>query len=347
MSKTKRIILCAGGTGGHVFPAISIAKKLSSMGYDVCFSTDRRGVKYLGDYSKNSIVYNTITSSRILLYISLILNIMRGIFYLLFHERPLFIMGFGGYPSIPLVFAGQILGIKTIIHEQNANLGKANRLLSKFAREVITSFYSISSNKKYINIGNPTRYDGIYNNIMYNHTKKILIIGGSQGASIMSDIIADSICHLEDDLKREIFVYHQSRESDIENVMKKYDKSGIKYDVKSFFNNMDEIYQDVSIVISRSGSSSIFEIIGFKRPSILIPYSKSINGDQKFNAKFMEDRGYSIVFDENNINVKELSRSISNLFQNSDKLFEISNKMKSVCKGNTTDRIVEEILKSL
>ena len=137
--KVKKIIIAAGGTGGHVFPALCLARELKNNGHNVMFATDKRGLKYLSEFRTNAIIQKINTSSRLKLYFSLVINILFCLFRIM-RIKPDLVIGFGGYPSVPFVFAAQILKVKTVIHEQNAIIGKANKLLSKMADLVVTSF---------------------------------------------------------------------------------------------------------------------------------------------------------------------------------------------------------------
>ena len=338
--KKNLVIIAAGGTGGHVFPAVSVAKKLMEKGYDVLFSTDERGKKYLKEFANKSIVYKINTKSRIKLYTSIIFSIIKSFIFLAFN-RPSCIIGFGGYPSVPFVFSGQALFVKTIIHEQNAVFGKANAMLSKFADKILLSFDTPHKNNKYEYTGNPTRFDDIYEKVVYSPCKKktIFVMGGSQGASVMSGIVKDAILSLNKEITDNLFVYQQTRKEDLEKVASDYKKSKINCQVADFFNNVDEIYTLSDLVISRSGASSIFEIIGFKRPSVLIPYKKSINGDQEANAKFMEEKKASIVLDENNLDFEKFREILSNILINEEKLIEMSCNTSGISIKNASSNI--------
>ena len=341
----KNIIIAAGGTGGHVFPAICVANELQNQGFCVRFATDLRGTKYLGNFKDNAIIQNINTSSRLKLYISLSVNILKSLIYLL-KKRPSMVIGFGGYPSVPFVFASQIIKIKTVIHEQNAVIGKANKLLSKMANIIITSFKNVKNLKnteKVFYVGNPTRYEKIYKNVKTPDNKifNILIFGGSQGASIFSDEIADSICEVSK--KHKVKIFQQGRVSDLEKIKQKYDEAKIENIVSDFFENIDDIYQKSDLIISRSGASSLFEIIGFKKPSILIPYKKSINGDQEENAKFLKDSEAAIIIDETKISVEEVSNIIDNLIVNPNELIKISQNIKKLKIENVTKKFIDLI----
>ncbi len=320
-----------------MFPAVCLADELSERGYKIVFATDKRGVKYLGKYANGAIIQNISTSSRLRLYFSLIRNILKYFlkFVLL---KPKMVIGFGGYPSVPFVLIAQILGTKTAIHEQNAVIGKANALLSRKATIIATSFpktnrliFTVKSKC----VGNPTRFESLYDGIKKPSKQvfTILIFGGSQGAKVFSEVIVDAICELAK--TKDIKVFHQGRKNDIEKINQAYSIAGIDCVVREFFKNIGEIYQRSDLVISRSGASSIFEIIGFQKPAILIPYENSINGDQLENAKFLKNHRACVVIREKELTKSKLVKT----------LIDINEKMPQISKNLKLLRIREPVKK--
>ena len=351
----KKVVIAAGGTGGHVFPALCLAHALSNKNYKVEFIVDKRGYKYLKNINDNNIsikIQNINNKSRIILYFSVFKNLILNIFKFIFN-RPLYIIGFGGYPSFAPVFAGQILRIKNAIHEQNAVIGNANKVLSKLTNNIFISFENtvgIKQNNKIIYTGNPTRYDNLYDSIQQykinnDEVFTILIFGGSQGAAIFADTVTNTICKLSN--KYKIKVYQQSRQEDIDKIKNLYSQYSIEYYVESFFNNINELYTIADLVISRSGASSIFEIIGFKKPSILIPYSKSINGDQIANATYLNQKEAAIVLSDTIITVDILYNKIEYLINNKNELEILSHNLSNINLTNSTINLLENVIKHI
>ncbi len=299
----KKIIIAAGGTGGHVFPAMCVADELMEK-FAICFATDKRGFKYLGRYQHNAIIQPVILKNRLLLYVSLIWGIAKALWRLVL-DRPQYVIGFGGYPSVPFVFAAQILRIKTIIHEQNAVLGKANKLLAKMVNLVILSFpIKTPSLRNSKIIGNPTRFEALYSGYQYQPSNKphlkILILGGSQGSKLITEQTIRCILALPEGIRTNLFIHHQVRQEYYELVTSQYKKNQISAEVQTFFSNIGYIYQNTDLIIARSGASTVFEIIGFKIPAILIPFQASINGDQRANAEVLSQHGAALVYKEDN-----------------------------------------------
>lgn len=337
----KKIAIVAGGTGGHVYPAVSIANRLSKE-YDILFVTDQRGVDYIGDYKSYSIIQKIDNSNRFRLYFSLLKNIFSLLFSFPQIRKLSYVIGFGGYPSIPFCVITKLFRKRLAIHEQNAVVGKANKLLSYIADDIFTSFRSTIGLKTSEYVGNPTRFEALYEKVMYSSSQgvfKILIIGGSQGTSVFSGMVLEAVCTL----KSKIFVYHQARISDIEKVKKQYQKHNIQADVRPFFNEIEVLMQSTDLVISRSGASSVFEIIGFKRPSILIPYKNSINGDQLHNAKVLETAGGAITIEENQLS--SLASIIKNLITNQKQLIIMSENTRKLYSPNISDKF-SKVIKS-
>ena len=344
--KNNNIIIAAGGTGGHVFPAVCLAKELKKKNYNIIFATDKRGLKYLGDFQNSAIIQKINTSSRVKLYFSLLINVILKVFHIKY-LKPSLVIGFGGYPAVPFVLAAQLLRIKTIIHEQNAVIGKANKLLSKMANLVITSFpetIGIEKSDKVVYLGNPTRFENEYQKPTHfeDHILTILIFGGSQGAKIFSNEVVQAICALSKTVKLRVF--HQGRQEDINDIKSQYSAFNIENIVSDFFENMNELYEESDFVISRSGASSIFEIIGFAKPAILIPYTKSINGDQLANANYLKNNNAAIVINENNNLEQELSLAFLEILKQKSLM---QNNLRKLRIDNTTKKfaeIIEELL---
>lgn len=336
----KKIVVAAGGTGGHVFPALCLARELKNNGHNVIFATDKRGLKYLSEFKTNPIIQKINTSSRFKLYFSLVINILFCLFRIM-RIKPDLVIGFGGYPAVPIVFAAQILKVKTVIHEQNAIIGKANKLLSKMADLVVTSFpgtKGLQRSKKVLYLGNPTRFENEYANSQYseNDVLTILIFGGSQGAKVFSSEVVSAICDLSK--SRKIRVFHQGRSEDVEFIKSQYNAFNVENTVSAFFENMDTLYKTSDFVISRSGASSIFEIIGFAKPNILIPYMKSINGDQLENANYLKKHNAAIVVIEDE-NIKlELEKALNEIVSQFEAMHDNLKKLRIL---NVTERFAE------
>ncbi len=341
----KVIFFVAGGTGGHVFPAMAAAKSFGkSQSY---FLIDSRTEKFL--LGKN-IKYHVISSGKldknIFKIIISILKIFYGFlysFYLIIKFKPSLIVGFGGYTSIPPILAAKVLNKKILIHEQNSVMGKTNRFLSKISTKVaITYKNTIFAEKSAIFSGIPIRELKIKKKPFKKNKKNILIIGGSQGAKVFSEIVKNIISNLDKNLLKRIFIIQQVREEDFKIMENFYQSLNIKFKLQSFFKN---IYDEINIsdlVISRCGASSLAEIEFFKKFCILIPLPTSANNHQYFNAiEFKKNNNCEIV-DQSNINYEKLLKIIkSNLFEKKIKKIKPNIKTKKMSLVN----IINDMLK--
>ena len=229
-------------------------------------------------------------------------------------------------------------------------MGNANKVLSKLTNNIFMSFKNttgVKMSSKTVYTGNPTRYDALYDsikeyNINNNDSFTILIFGGSQGAAIFADTVTNTICELSN--KYKIKVYQQARQEDINKIKELYSRHNIEYYVEPFFNNINELYTIADLVISRSGASSIFEIIGFKKASILIPYSKSINGDQIANATHLSMKEAAIVLSDTIITVEILYNKIEYLINNRNELKIMSHNLCDINLTNSTTNLLNNVL---
>ncbi|MDR1609811.1 MAG: UDP-N-acetylglucosamine--N-acetylmuramyl-(pentapeptide) pyrophosphoryl-undecaprenol N-acetylglucosamine transferase [Holosporales bacterium] len=345
------VVIAAGGTGGHVFPATCLARALLDGGVRVAFCTDRRGTAYVGDMACPVIEQSITTSSRYLMYVSLVINTIMRV-WTLFRLRPQVVVGFGGYPSVPPVLAAQMLRIKTVIHEQNAVVGLANRLLSRMATKVLTSFpktAGLRSTEKVICVGNPTRFEDRYDNVKHPHNDvfTILAFGGSQGSAAFAQAIPSVICGLAG--SHTIKVFHQCRAGSVNSVRQTYALHRVDHLVDSFFDNIDELYAQADLIIARAGASTVFEIIGFQKPSILIPFKGSINGDQEANAAFLRSNEAAIVVGESEDIKAVLMTMLVDIINDRSKLAKLSTALCPLrtrgCTESMKNAVMNEVSK--
>ncbi len=317
-------VLSAGGTGGHMFPAQALAEELLIRGWEVKLSTDLRGARFTKNFPQ-AVKIETVSSATfakhgIIKKIKTIFLILFGIFATLktFRKhRPRIIVGFGGYPTIPALAASIFMSLPRIIHEQNGILGRVNQLFAKKVHLVACGTWPtiIPENIKYEHIGNPVRKEVLVRSgSPYippgNHPMSILIMGGSQGAKIFSNIVPEAICTLPDELLKYIRVFQQAREEDCQRVKSYYFTKGITCEVLPFFDNIASHLSEAQLIISRSGASSVAEIGLIGRPSILIPLGSAIRDEQTLNAGHLKKLRAATVIAEHNLTVKKLNKAI-------------------------------------
>ena len=318
------LVLAAGGTGGHMFPAQAIAEEMVASGWQVKLSTDSRGARYCENFPSDVevLIVNSATFSGRSIFgkLSVPLKIFYGVFQSLLwfkRNKPSCVVGFGGYPSIPAITAALIWRIPTILHEQNGVLGQVNKL---FAKKVDFVAYGIApeslSSANSLYTGNPVRNSVLkFKASPYippgDYPINVLVIGGSQGARIMSDIVPIALSKLSEKNIKNIRVAHQARPEDINRVIKLYSENNIKAEVASFFDDAPRRISEAQLVISRSGASSIADIATIGRPSILVPLKSAIRDEQSVNALSMTSVNSAISFAEDDFTVDKLAKCIT------------------------------------
>lgn len=338
--KKKIIILAAGGTGGHVFPAIALYRKFIKEGHEVTFFTDDRGLKYLKDIDKAHIkvVPSSSLSGGLKRKFQAVILIFKGILSSLLGFRKLkpdIVIGFGGYPSFPVIFAALIMNIKVYLHEQNSVLGKVNRYLLPFVKNVATSFKETTylENKKHLNIiytGNPVREEILSlrsldnTKVLENKDITLLITGGSQGADFFSEIIPKALVMLPDEIKSRLKIYQQVREKDLEDTRSFYKKAGIDAELLPFFENIAEILIKCDLFIGRAGASTISELITAGKPSVLIPLPAAMDNHQYKNASFLGYKNASLLLEQNYSDSEVVCNSIRNLLSDKEQLSDMA-----------------------
>ena len=318
------LVLAAGGTGGHMFPAQAIAEEMVASGWQVKLSTDSRGARYCENFplGVEVTVINSATFSGRSIFGKLFvpLKIFYGVFQSLLwfkRNKPSCVVGFGGYPSIPAITAALIWRIPTILHEQNGVLGRVNKL---FAKKVNFVAYGIApeslSSENSLYIGNPVRNSVLkFKASPYippgDYPINILVIGGSQGARIMSDIVPAALSLLSEKNKKNLRVAHQARPEDRDRVIKLYSEHNIDAEVSSFFDDVPRRISEAQLVISRSGASSVADIATIGRPSILVPLKSALRDEQSINAESMTSVNSAISFAEDDFTQEKLSECIT------------------------------------
>ncbi len=372
-SKKMTIAIAAGGTGGHIFPALTIAKILIQNGFYVLFYTDKNFFKYFEEKE------NTILRSGMIEVIQLkarnaprilqVFMILKDFFSCrkILTKRVSLCVGFGGLVSFAPMLFGILTFKKIIIHEQNAVIGLANRLILPFATKCLLSFKDTlkikkSFLKKCVFVGNPIRdeikklvfnYDNPSVNYMafYKIDKDIditiTIIGGSQACEFFDNMIQDAISLLPQDILSRLNVIHQCKAINIEKLDSFYSRKSITHTVSSFFRDIGEILRASHLVISRAGSTTIAEISSLGVPTILIPLPSAADNHQFYNAKFLRDNNAAILLEQNSLTKEILSQLLLDLFKNDQKLFELSKSCRNLANINADIAIFNEIKKTL
>ena len=336
MKKNSKIAIVAGGTGGHIFPAISLLEQLIIEKKEIIFFSDTRVRNIINKNKslfrkKNVTFYSLRISKNFKDFFSFFKNFFK-IFIFIKKNDPKIIVGFGGYTSIPFLLISKILFKPIILHEQNIIIGLTNKIFSPFSKKIILGWGDKKKNKinkKFFYIRNPVRKKilNLRKKVKFTTRKKriiILIVGGSQGATILDNIIPKSLHLLPNQIKKNIEVYHQCSKNNFDSVKKNYLKNKIKCTCKIFFNNLPDIMFKSQFIISRSGASTLSEISALGKPSILIPYKFAKNNHQEKNAKWLIDKGGGTMLLEDELTVENLKNEIINFIKNKKKLKKMS-----------------------
>ncbi len=338
MSAQQPLVLAAGGTGGHLFPAQALAQAWRDRGGRVVLITDTRGMRFIKDFPADHIEKvdaATLSGGNPLRKISAAFKILSGVWQarrFLKRQNALAVVGFGGYPAFPAVAAAASLSMPTAVHEQNAILGRTNRALSRMVRAIACSFpdtlrVSASTRDKVVLTGNPVRSQIAEAATAYAPADlpegiRILVFGGSQGAAIFSEIVPRALGLLAEGLRSRLSVIQQAREEDVNQVRDAYASAGIAATVAPFMPNMGELYAASHLIIARSGASTITELVVAGRPSILVPLPTAMDDQQTLNALALHDRGAAWVVRQADLGAKSLALQLEELLLSPAKLQE-------------------------
>lgn len=352
------IILTAGGTGGHVYPADALAEELSKRGYRVELVTDSRGKNnykgQLGNIPNHAVLAGGLVGKDGLTKIMNLGKTCLGILQsclLLYRKKPICVVGFGGYASFPCAMASILLGTDLVIHEQNSVMSRTNRFLSKYASLVAQSFPKVKhtpDTAKTLLTGMPVRKSIVeirnQPRPSINEGKfQILILGGSQGAKIFSYILPTAIQKLDKKIQKQLTIYQQCRKEDEDDLKAIYKNSPAKVIVSPFFNNMPELYQQSHLIISRAGASSISEISVVGIPSILIPLPTAADNHQSGNAQFLKQSGGSIVMEQTDFTADNLSNILEEILNHPERLEKMAESTRSQGITNAAELLANAI----
>lgn len=359
------IVLAAGGTGGHIFPAEALAEALIARGRQPILITDKR----FADYNTKS--YQGVIGDIPIYYIRASalgggllrkarngLGILVGMWQarnLLKNMKPSAVVGFGGYPSFPTMMAASGLHFNTLIHEQNSVLGRANRVLAPRVRRIALSFADTlrlpeDCKGKTTLTGNPVRAAiRALGNIPYpapseDGTLHLLILGGSQGASVFARILPEALMQLPEPLRARIRVDHQCRAEDLQKTRAQYQALGISADLAPFFNDVPARLASAHLVICRAGASTVAELACAGRPAILVPYPSATDDHQRHNAHMLEDVGGAWVMGEEGFTSEALAARLESFLTLPGALTKAAQLVRKVGRAQAAEALCDLVL---
>jgi UDP-N-acetylglucosamine--N-acetylmuramyl-(pentapeptide) pyrophosphoryl-undecaprenol N-acetylglucosamine transferase len=331
----KPIFLCAGGTGGHLFPAEALAHELRARGHGVHLVTDERAGRYAGSFPADethvvpSATFGSKNPLAILRSGTKLWTGYRGAIALMKRVEPAAVIGFGGYPTIPPMMAAVQLGLPTAIHEQNAVMGRANKFLSQRVRRIAAGIPQSDADgaiaAKITVTGNPVRPAVLdaattpYRRSNEGEPFELVVFGGSQGASYFSDAVPAAVKLMPPALRARLRVTQQARAEDEAKVVAAYRELGIPAEVSPFFTNMAGRIAGAHLVVSRAGASTVSELSVIGRPSILVPYPHALDHDQAANAARLQQAGGTVVSKQADLTPERLAGLTTMLANDPDK----------------------------
>jgi UDP-N-acetylglucosamine--N-acetylmuramyl-(pentapeptide) pyrophosphoryl-undecaprenol N-acetylglucosamine transferase len=362
MNNSPLILLAAGGTGGHLFPAEALGVELIRRGLRVRLVTDSRALRYSGLFSRDtidvvpsatmrgrtpwSLAY---TGAMLTAGTAVALNLMRRI-------KPAAVVGFGGYPTVPPLLAARLFAVPTLVHEANAVLGRANRFLSGRVSAIATSLPGVLDrdpqlSAKTTTVGTPMRPAILAAAAVKfaipdpTGPLRLLVVGGSQGARVMSDIVPGAIERLEPSLWNRLILTQQVREEDMARVRAVYDRLGINAELAPFFADLPARLASSHLVVSRSGAGTVAELGAIGRPSILVPLPGSIDQDQFANAGVLAQAGGALRIAQADFTPDRLAAEISALAAEPARLTAMAAGARTVGRLDAAERLADLVAK--
>ena len=349
------ILLAAGGTGGHLFPAEALSHELIARGWAVHLATDSRAERYAGTFPAaaiHAIPSATIGSKNPVAVARAFWTIWRGgqeAGRVIAQIKPGAVVGFGGYPTLPPVWAATRRNVPTLVHEQNAVMGRANRALAARVTAIAGGFFPASGQHavKIVETGNPVRpavleaANTAYRASAEGEPFHLLVFGGSQGAQFFSDAIPAAIALLPQELRSRLRVTQQAREEDRQRTIDAYAKLGVQAVISPFFTDMAQRMAKAQLVISRSGASTVSEIATIGRPAMLVPYPHALDHDQAANAAALERAGGAEVCPQSGLSPQVIAEKLTAYMTDASRSTQMAQAARSVGKPNATQLLAD------
>ncbi len=356
------VLIAAGGTGGHLFSAEALAGALQRRGITVDLATDRRAAPYAESFPARRVHVlpsDTVRERNPFAFVRAALRLAFGMLralFLLRRIRPAAVVGFGGYPTVPPVLAAALLGVPRLVHEQNAVMGRANRLLAGRATAIATGYpnilaYSPRLAAKAVHVGNPVRAavraaaERPYEAPRDKDAIRLMVFGGSQGARIMSEVVPAAIERLPAVLRPRIEVTQQCRREDLDAVRGIYARLGVKAELAAFFDDLPARIARSHLVIARSGASTVAELAVIGRPAVLVPLPHAIDQDQLANATTLAATGAARLIRQEDFTALNLSQELTRLLTAPAALAAMAGAARRVGRADAAERLADEVVR--
>ncbi|MGQ3675194.1 undecaprenyldiphospho-muramoylpentapeptide beta-N-acetylglucosaminyltransferase [Xanthobacter sp. TB0139] len=337
----KLILLAAGGTGGHLFPAEALAAVLKARGYEVDLATDARAARYAGHFPARELHVlsaDTVRGRSPVALARTVLALGSGLvsgLALMRRLKPAVVVGFGGYPTVPPLLAASFSGVPTVVHESNGVMGRANRMLAGRVQAIATGFPGLLRGDtalaaKEVWTGNPLRPAALavaglpYETPQPQGPLRVLVFGGSQGARVMSDVVPAALEKVNPALRARLHLTQQAREEDMARVQAAYERLGVTAQLAPFFDDLPARMAAAQLVISRSGAGTVAELSALGRPSILVPLPGAIDQDQAANARALGEAGGALVLPQPDFTPVRLAAELARFASSPDLLEDMA-----------------------
>lgn len=346
------MVITSGGTGGHMFPALALGERLGERGQPALFAVDRRGARYLPETAARRHVLAASPSGNPLRRLGALALLAAGLVDSLARflvARPRAVAAFGGYASVPTGVAAGLLRIPLLLHEQNAVLGRAHRLLLRFAGVVALTFPSTAgatpSGERIRVVGNPVRAGFAPAPLpAFSDGLELLVVGGSQGAHALAEVVPAAVASLPSALRANLRVTQQCRPEDLEDVRAAYAELGVAATTETFFADMPERLARAHLVVARAGASSVAELSCVGRPSILVPYPFAADDHQSANARALEAAGASVVIDAAAFTSDRLAGELEALLGEPATLADMAGAAAGLARPNAARELADAVL---
>lgn len=359
--KAPLVIIAAGGTGGHLFPAEALAGALRARGVRVVLATDTRAARFAERFPADDIIEfpaATPSNRSPLAAVKAMMTLGRGFFsaFGAIKERgPAVVVGFGGYPTVPPLLAAAFQRLPVVIHEQNAVLGRANLLLSHWTTLIATGFPQVGklpkgAQQRVVHVGNPVRPAVIeaarvpFQPLYENGVLHLVVTGGSQGARVMSDIVPAAVELLPDHLRQRLAIVQQARQEDLQRVREIYARLGVAAEVDAFFADLPARMAAAQLVIGRAGASTVAELAVIGRPSILVPLPGSLDQDQAANAAVLARASATTAVAQTEFTSQWLADTLKEVFGDPASLTRAAAAAHTVGYPDAAERLADQII---
>lgn len=353
---TRTCVVAAGGTGGHLFPAQALAEEMARRGWRIVLATDRRGQAFAEHFPADErLALDSATGSGPLGLLKAGVRIAAGVLQARKAFRRLnvsVVVGFGGYPSAPSLLAAISMGLPTLIHEQNAVLGRTNRMLAGRVGTVASAFPTLGRLPEGLKdrlavVGNPVRppiaalagkpyrAPGARGDI------HLLVTGGSQGARILSDTVPRSVAALPGALRQRLKVVQQARPEFVDAARQVYEQAGVTAEVAPFFSDMAARLSAAHLAIGRAGASTCTELAVVGLPSVLVPLKIATDDHQRFNARGLVEAGGAVLILEDDLTAEALTKALTEILQEPGRLARMADGARATALPDAAARLAD------